>query len=228
MMRATGRKVRATGVTRLLYVLLALTVALSSLSVPAVATDRVVGNPDGLENAPDHGVNAITTTVSQGSDIKVEIIDKLSRYAVDLEIDTSTLVVVPQGQKVWDVNKLDYVDSSESANIWYANHKIPIKIINYSDLAIMVEGRATKLHESNTYTLSGFPNSIVDGAFILEGGSTDIDHNKTYDPITFSSHFTLSISDWDAMAGALEDEADSTGKCSLGAITIVVRPSTIN
>ena len=59
MMRATGRKVRATGVTRLLYVLLALTVALTSLSVSATAADRVVGNPDGLQKAPEHGVNAI-------------------------------------------------------------------------------------------------------------------------------------------------------------------------
>lgn len=220
MMRATGRKVRATGVTRLLYVLLALTVALTSLSVSATAADRVVGNPDGLEKAPEHGVNAIPEGAGGASDIKVEVIDTLSRYAVDLEIQTSKLSISPPSQEVWNVNTLKYEYMDTSAGTWYEFHQIPIKIINYSDKAILAEGTTTVSYPDCGYTLDGFVTQTVGGAF--HGHET-----KTGEEVEFSTAFVLRIQNWKTMAEAVKAKG-APDVCTLGTITVTVRPSTVN
>ena len=219
MMRATGRKVRATGVTRLLYVLLALTVALTSLSVPATAADRVVGNPDGLEKAPEHGVNAIPEGAGGASDIKVEVIDTLSRYAVDLEIQTSKLSVAPQTEKVWNVNTLQYEDVDSGANTWYAYHQIGITIINYSDKAILAEGTTTVSYPDCGYTIDGFVAQTVGGAFHS--------HETKGKEVEFSTSFILRIQNWDDMVTAVKAKG-APDVCTLGTITVTVRPSTVN
>ena len=219
MMRATGRKVRATGVTRLLYVLLALTVALTSLSVPATAADRVVGNPDGLEKAPEHGVNAIPEGAGGASDIKVEVIDTLSRYAVELEINTSKLSVSPPSQEVWNVNTLQYEYVDTSAGTWYEFHQIPIKITNYSDKAILAEGTTTVSYPDCGYTIDGFVAQTVGGAFHS--------HETEGKEVEFSTSFILRIQDWDDMVTAVKAK-DAPDDCTLGTITIAVRPSTVN
>ena len=220
MMRATGRKVRATGVTRLLYVLLALTVALTSLSVPATAADRVVGNPDGLAKAPEHGVNAIPEGAGGASDIKVEVIDTLSRYAVDLEIQTSKLSVSPPSQEVWNVNTLQYEYMDTSNGTWYEFHQIGITVTNYSDKAILVEGTTTVSYPGCGYTLDGFVTQTVGGAF--HGHET-----QTGKEVEFSTAFVLRIQNWKAMAEAVKAKG-APDVCTLGTITVTVRPSTIN
>ena len=219
MMRATGRKVRATGVTRLLYVLLALTVALTSLSVPATAADRVVGNPDGLQKAPEHGVNAIPEGAGGASDIKVEVIDTLSRYAVDLEIETSKLSVAPQTEKVWNVNTLQYEDVDSGANTWYAYHQIGITIINYSDKAILAEGTTTVSYPDCGYTIDGFVAQTVGGAFYS--------HETKGKEVEFSTSFILRIQNWDDMVTAVKAKG-APDYCTLGTITVKVRPSMVN
>jgi hypothetical protein len=220
MMRATGRKVRATGVTRLLYVLLALTVALTSLSVSATAADRVVGNPDGLAKAPEHGVNAIPEGAGGASDIKVEVIDTLSRYAVDLEIQTSKLGISPPSQEVWNVNTLQYEYMDTSAGTWYEFHQIGITVTNYSDKAILVEGTTTVSYPGCGYTLDGFVAQTVGGAF--HGHETQAGKE-----VEFSTAFILRIQDWDDMVTAVKAKG-APDDCTLGTITIAVRPSTVN
>lgn len=220
MMRANGRKVRMTGVTRLLFVLLALTVAVSSLSVPAVAADRVVGNPNGEQTPPAHGVNAVPEGAGSSTDLKVEVIDTMSRYAVDLEIDTSALTISAPDQMVWDVNALEYVHSDQSANIWYAHHQINIKITNYSDKAIMVDGTVTQNYQDCGYTLSGFATQMVGGAF--HGHETQAGVK-----VEMSTSFVLSIASWDNMVSALREKG-APDYCTLGTITVSVRPSYIN
>lgn len=221
MMRATGRKVRATGVTRLLYVLLALTVALSSLSVSATAADRVVGNPDGLEKAPAHGVNAIPDGVESGCDVKVEVIDKMSRYAVDLTYTPSDLIVTSSG-RVWDVNILQYqpIDEEEKDNR-YANHKIVMTLTNYSDLAILASGSANQFYLNHGYTLTA-PASAT-----TISGVVTVDGNSGKSPIDGYVTFTLGIPSWDAMAAAFElagITGDADGNCMLGTVTVTVQP----
>ena len=218
MMRAIGRKVRATGVTRLLYVLLALTVALTSLSVSATAADRVVGNPDGLAKAPEHGVNAIPEGAGGASDIKVEVIDTLSRYAVELEIDTSKLSVAPAEEATWDVNTLDY-EFGSSSDTWYANHQIGIRIINYSDKAILVNGTTTVTYPNCEYDLRGFDTYTVGGAY----------HGKDVAgaEVELTAAFVLSIQNWEDMVKAVKI-AGAPDHCTLGTITISVRPSYLN
>ena len=220
MMRATGRRGRGTGGTRLLYVVLALTVALTSLSVSATAADRVVGNPDGLAKAPEHGVNAIPEGAGGASDIKVEVIDTLSRYAVELEINTSALSVAPKTEKLWNVNTLQYEDIDSGANTWYAYHQIPITIINYSDKAILAEGTTTVSYPGCGYTLDGFVAQTVGGAF--HGLETETGKEGE-----FRTSFIWRLQDWDDMVTAVKAKG-APDDCTLGTITIAVRPSTIN
>ena len=219
MMRAPRIKMRTTGVTRLLFVLLALSVAISSLSFPAMATDRVVGNPDGLDKAPAHGVNAIPQGAGGSTDIKVEVVDTLSRYAVDLEIDTSAMTVEPPSRKIWNVNTLQYEDEISSAGTWYANHQIGIKITNYSDKAILVNGTTTVTYPNCKYDLRGFDTYTVGGAY----HGKDVDGDK----VELTTAFVLSIQNWNDMVDAVKI-AGAPDYCTLGTITVTVRPSYVN
>lgn len=220
MMRATGRRVRATGVTRLLYVLLALTVALSSLSVSATAADRVVGNPDGLATPPVHGVDAIPNGVESGCDLKVEVIDKMSRYAVDLTYKPSDLSVTSSG-KVWNVNTLQYqpIDENEKDDR-YKNHRIVMTLTNYSDLAILASGSVYNRYSYlNCYTLTSSTTTTINGVVV--------DGDSSKQPVQGTVTFTLGIPSWEAMATAFERAGitgDADGNCALGTITVTVQP----
>lgn len=221
MMRAVRRRTRTTGVTRLLFVLLALLFVTTSLSVPATAADRVVGNPNGAQVAPEHGVDAIPDGVESGCDLQVQVIDKMSRYAVDLTYTPADLVVTSSG-KVWDVNTLQYqpLDAEEKDNR-YANHKIVMTLTNYSDLAILVTGSANQSHSDLGYTLTA-----PVGATTINGVVTADGHTGG-NPIVGSVTFTLGIPSWDAMVAEFEQKGitgDADGNCALGTITVTVQP----
>ena len=223
MMRANGRKVRMTGVTRLLFVLLALIVAVHSLSVPAVAADRVVGNPNGEQTPPAHGVNAVPEGAGSSTDLKVEVIDTMSRYAVDLIYDSSRLTVSP-GERIWNVNTLQYEYEDKSEGQWFANHRIEMTVTNYSDMGIIVEGAADVYHADCGYNIKAFSTLSVDGAFVLEHG-----HDESHQPVKATVAFTLSIPSWTDMAAKLaakDGALDEDSNCTLGTITLIVRPNT--
>ena len=227
MMRPQRGKTRTYGVTRVLLVLLAWIMLATSLSVPASAadpavTERVVGNPNGAANPPSHGVDAIPAEGSSGSsDIRVEVVDQLSRYAVDLEYDPSELTVSFSG-KVWNVNDLVYVAADPNQNDQkYANGKrINMKLVNYSDLAVQASGDAVQQYQNAGYTLTA-PRAIrIDGVVDADGDSVGAG-------IPGDLVFTLTIPSLLGMLDGLEKEAPDVtdGNYTLGTITVTVSPA---
>lgn len=220
MMRAERRKTNTTGVTRLLFVLLALIVAINSLSVPAMAaTNRVVGNPNGAQTPPVHGVNEIPAGAGGETNLTVEIVDTLNRYAVDLVFEPAKLQV-SAGEMIWNVNTLQYEFVDSKANSWYENHQIKMTVTNYSDMDILVQGIAVQNYPNCGYTLTDFGSDILDGVYVHDATATQ------RNPVTGEYIFLLQIPKWETMAKLLSDAKaiDSNGKCTLGTITLRVSP----
>jgi hypothetical protein len=141
---------------RVMTVLVALSLVLTVLTVyplPAAAAQVFVG-----DELPAEGV-------SSGCDVKVVIVDKLSRYAVDLTYDTQALSVVSSGL-CWDVNSLNYVLADLTvSDTAYAEHPITMQLRNYSDIAVTATGAAVQSMYGFGYTLDA-PGTVTVAAAI--------------------------------------------------------------
>ena len=164
-MRSTIKHLQKSGKgRRVLTLVVALSLVLTTLyacPLSAVAATRVIGD----EN-PSYGTSTLPAEgVSSGCDVKVVIVDKLSRYAVDLTYDVQSLYVVSAGL-TWDVNSLTYVlaDSTVSDTA-YAEHPITMQIRNYSDVAVTATGTAEQSIVGYGYTLEA-PGTVTVSAAI--------------------------------------------------------------
>ncbi len=97
------------------------------------------GNVFAGQQAVVGGISSGVTTfedVKSSAQFHVTVLEKSSRYAVDLEY--SSLTISFDGELVWDVNELEYVYSGgEEEN--KATKTVQMTIVNHSDLPIWIE-----------------------------------------------------------------------------------------
>ena len=202
---------------RLLTVLLAccLCAALVISSPMPVMAERVIGAQDA-----SYGASEIPTEgVSGGCDVKVIIVDKLSRYAVDLSYEEHRLSVVSSGL-CWDVNSLTYVLSDTSmSDTAYAEHVIPMHLCNYSDLAVNVTGAVTQTMYGVGYTLEA-PGTVTVAA-ATPTTATDIGA-----PGTQTMSFMLRVPSLTALTESVaSSQGHKAGTFVLGTLTVSVGAS---
>ncbi|MBO5898112.1 MAG: hypothetical protein J6R04_03780 [Clostridia bacterium] len=142
---------------RVITLFLALSLTLVAWSFPLpVAAERVIGQGDasyGASEIPAEGQ-------SSACDVNVIIVDKLSRYAVDLTYDAQSLLVFSSGL-YWDVNSLDYVLSDPTvSDTAYSEHLITMHLCNRSDLAVTATGTAVQTLYGFGYTLEA-PGTVT-------------------------------------------------------------------
>ena len=194
-----------------LFVALSLTLAVWAYPMP-VSAERVVGADDasfGAFELPAQGA-------SSGCDVKVVIVDKLSRYAVDLTYDTQSLLIFSSGL-CWDVNSLDYVLADMTvSDTAYAEHLITMHLNNRSDLAVTATGTATQALYGFGYTLEA-PGAVTIPA------ATPVSATEIGAPGTQTLTFMLRVPSLTAMTQAfLTYNGHGYTANTLGTLTVTV------
>ena len=193
------------------FVALSLTLAVWAFPIP-VAAERVIGRDDasyGASEIPAEG---------QGSacDVNVVIVDKLSRYAVDLSYDVQSLLVFSAGL-CWDVNSLDYVLADPTvSDTAYAEHVITMHLNNRSDHAVTATGTATQALYGFGYTLEA-PGTVTVPA------ATPMSATELGAPGAQTLTFMLRVPSLIAMTKAfIAYNGNSISMNTLGTLTITV------
>ena len=193
-------------------VLLALSLMLTLCVYPMpVAAEQLVGAGDtsyGASELPTEGAES-------GCDVKVVIVDRLSRYAVDLTYDTQSMMIFSAGL-CWDVNSLDYVLADATSDTAYAEHLITMHLNNRSDLAVTATGTATQ-------ALYGFGYSLEAPGTVTVPAATPVSATEIGAPGTQTLTFMLRVPSLTAMTQAfLTYNGHGYTANTLGTLTVTI------
>lgn len=217
-MKRIGRY--GTGVSRVIFVLLSL-ILVTQLTAQPIAAEQVVGSAD----APQYGVDYIPSegVTDAAHPIHVQVVNKQSRYAVDLTYDTSSLSISLGADLTWDVNDLQYVAGNTANDGQYQNYAIPMTITNYSDMPIRVDGQASVRFPDKGYTLEAPGEKKILGVLNADGSVPPADERKgRQDQVIF---YLKVPSVTELVMGLMRDaEKNADGSYTLGSLTVTVRP----
>ena len=210
-----------TGVSRVIFVLLSLILVTNMTAQPIAAAEQVVGSAD----APQYGVDYIPPegVTDAAHPIHVQVINKQSRYAVDLTYDTSSLSISLGADLTWDVNNLEYVTGNVANDGLYQNHAIPMTITNYSDMSIRVSGQASAMYTDIGYTLEAPGEKKILGLLNADGSLPPPEERKgRQDQVIFYLKIP-SVTDL-VMDLMHRIEPNMDGSYTLGRLTVTVSP----
>ena len=209
-----------TGVSRVIFVLLSLILVTQLTAQPIAAAEQVVGSAD----APQYGVDYIPPegVADAAHPIHVQVVDKQSRYAVDLTYDTASLTISLGADLTWDVNNLEYVAGDAANDGLYTNYAIPMTITNYSDMSIRVSGQASVQHTDIGYALEAPGEKKILGVLNADGSLPSGDRDGRKDQVIFYLKIP-SVTDL-VLNLMYHVEPNTDGSYTLGSLTVTVTP----
>ena len=203
---------------KIVIMMLAVTMILSTLCFGAAAADDLVGTVNSstaddysegassLVQTPGTGAYDVVFTISGGTAV---------RYAVDVE--ASNLAYTFSTDLIWDVNALDYVAANSVTVV--APDAPTFMVHNRSNMPVRITLTDTEMPAANA---AGIALNFAKASMTMSATQPKAEH-----PVHETFTGTWTCADWPAAFGILKGYADvSTNEVVIATVTVSVSPAT--